>query len=193
MIHKLLLLLVMLCFLLRRQGFLRPSTTFISQKRFISTQIRSTSSQADSPSGLYSLFKQLMSGQRDVPSPYHGGGSGGTVGTGGGTGVLDVEGETERRAKLTDEYQITLARLRQTEITGTDSTGGVIATFTGLGVPLGVKINKATAKKSAAEISSLISEALCNGHRTTGLGVNAATPPELRDILIFRKPSSSEV
>jgi DNA-binding protein YbaB len=108
---------------------------------------------------------------------------GGMPGMGGGAGGFDIQAELQKIQRLSDEYKLSIARLGQQEICGADSTGGALATFSGLAVPLRVKIDETLAKKSAEEISNAVTEALRNGHQVASIGIENAMPPEMRQAL----------
>jgi DNA-binding protein YbaB len=191
--HKFLLLCVVLSFLLGCQSFLQTtSPSVINLKRLTSKTRRNlfgkppaSGSNQPGSGGLGDLMKKVMGGQGNAPNPYAGAGGmtgmgGGMPGMGGGMGGFDMAGAMQQMQKMADDYKIQMTKLGNSQVSGMDSTGGVVATFSGIGVPLYVKIDEATSKKSAEQISNAVTEAIRNGHQIAASGIENSLSPEMK-------------
>lgn len=70
----------------------------------------------------------------------------------------------KKAQEIAKQTEVLNKQLSETVITGNDASGEVVATFTGLGVPLEIKISDAMAAKGAEAVSLATTEAVKDGH-----------------------------
>lgn len=102
------------------------------------------------------LFGSPEPPNKQPPAKKEGGGLFGDMGN-----MMDNIKKAQEMAKV---YQQTMKELAETNIVGSDPSGQVTATFTGVGVPVGIKVSDAMAGQNAEAISAAATQAMLDAH-----------------------------